>query len=73
MKHVLLFLFLLIGTLQTNEVEYVYICTGTYAYTYHKTDKCEGLDRCSREIKKVTKDEAVDKYKRKPCKYCYGN
>lgn len=48
------FLFLFIGTLSNNEVDSVYICTGTYAYSYHKTDKCEGLNLCSKEIKKVS-------------------
>lgn len=72
MKYVLLFLFLFIGTLSNNEVDNVYICTGTYAYSYHKTDKCEGLNLCSKEIKKVSKNEAVNKYNIKPCRYCYG-
>lgn len=69
----MLFLFLLIGTATNTNTEYVYICTGGYSKCYHKSDNCEGLVYCSKEIKKVTKEDAVNKYNRKPCKYCYGN
>jgi hypothetical protein len=71
MKHLLLFLFLIVGV-TTSTDNYVYICTGSYSKCYHKTDKCEGLEYCSKEIKKVTKEDAVNKYNRKPCKYCYS-
>ena len=60
--------FFLIGTPSSDS--YVYICTGPKSECYHKTDKCHGLNKCSGEIKKVTKDEAV-KMKRRECKICY--
>lgn len=67
------FLFLMVGTISTNNAtdEYVFVCTGNYSKCYHKTDKCEGLVYCSKEIKKVTIQQAKE-MNRKPCKYCYG-
>jgi hypothetical protein len=53
------------------KAEYVYICNSTTAYAYHSIKDCSGLNRCTHEILKITKDEAVDKYGRKPCKVCY--
>ena len=70
MKHLLLFLFLIVGT-TTSTDNYVYICTGSYSKCYHKTDKCEGLEYCSKEIKKISMQEAKE-MNRKPCKYCYS-
>ena len=49
---------------------YVYICTGPQSTKYHKTNTCRGLDRCSKEVVKVTLDKAKD-MKRTPCGYCY--
>lgn len=70
MKHLLLFLFLIVGTTIPTD-NYVYICTGSYSKCYHKTDKCEGLEYCSKDIKKITIEQAKQ-MNRKPCKYCYG-
>ncbi len=71
MKPMLLFLFLLIGTVTTDNNNYVYICTGSYSKCYHKTDKCDGLIYCGGDIKKITIQQAKE-MNRKPCKYCYG-
>lgn len=79
MKHLLLFLFLIVGATtsalkSTGDIStdnYVYICTGSYSKCYHKTDKCEGLEYCSKDIKKITIEQAKQ-MNRKPCKYCYG-
>ncbi|HLZ87140.1 MAG TPA: hypothetical protein VKQ52_07870 [Puia sp.] len=49
---------------------YVYICNSSGAYAYHSTKSCRGLNRCSHEILKVTLSEAVNTYRRKPCKIC---
>jgi len=49
----------------------VWICTGEYAYAYHKNKNCRGLNRCSCEIKKVTLKEAKKRERSKPCKICY--
>lgn len=55
---------------QAPQTNYVYICTGPSATTYHKTDECKGLNKCSREIKMVSIDKAK-KMGRRPCKFCY--
>ena len=76
MKRLLLLsLFLLFGQLSAvpepmPKPEYVYICTGPKSKCYHKTKNCQGLDRCSKEVIKVTKAYAVSK-DRTPCKWCY--
>ena len=48
----------------------VYICTGRTAKRYHKAENCQGLNRCSGEVRKVTIDEAR-RYGRTPCRYCH--
>lgn len=53
-----------------DAVEYVYICTGPYASTYHSHDDCKGLNKCSARVKKVTLEEA-EKMGRRPCRICY--
>ena len=68
MKFILLFALLFISP--KNEM-YVYICMGPNAKCYHKSKKCEGIRSCSKVIKKVTLDDAIDKYERRPCGYCY--
>ena len=50
---------------------YVYICTGPQSECYHKNTFCRAFKKCSGDIKKVTLDQAKDKYKRRPCGYCY--
>lgn len=50
----------------------VYICTGSSSKCYHKTDKCKGISRCSKEILEVKKSYA-DSIGRKACKMCYKN
>lgn len=53
-----------------TEAQTVYICTGKSATTYHKTNKCRGLSRCSGDIKQVTIDKAKS-MNRRACKICY--
>ena len=78
MKHILLISFLLCSNaihiynyespreqLQTE----VYICvTGE---VYHSTRNCRGLNSAKHKVIKVSKEEAIKKYKRRPCKICY--
>ena len=49
---------------------YVYICNSNTAYAYHSTKSCRGLNRCSHDILKVSLSEAVNTYRRRPCKIC---
>ena len=68
MKHFListLFLFL-----PVQQATYVFICTGPKSECYHKYRECKGLGRCSREIKKITLQEAKEIYHRRPCSKC---
>lgn len=47
-----------------------YICTGPQSIAYHKTEDCRGLSSCSRDVIKVTVEEAEDAGRRK-CRWCY--
>jgi hypothetical protein len=49
----------------------VYICDSETATVYHKTKDCEGLQKCTHEIKLVTRSEAKNTYNRRACKICY--
>ncbi len=47
----------------------VYLCvTGE---VYHSTRSCRGLNKATHKIIAVSKQDAVNKYKRRPCKICY--
>ena len=48
----------------------VYVCTGSTASTYHKSNRCSGLNRCSGEIVPVSLSKAKQ-MGRRPCKKCY--
>lgn len=52
------------------KAEYVYICYSKTAKVYHSTSYCSGLNRCTHEIKKITKQGAID-LGRRSCKICY--
>ena len=54
----------------TNSEPIVYICTGSKAYTYHKTNRCRGLNRCSGNVVAVSLSKA-QQMDRRPCKLCY--
>lgn len=58
-----------LSKVQSSET-YVYICTGAYSKKYHKTSSCKGLENCSKSIKKVTENSAIEKGRTK-CKICY--
>jgi hypothetical protein len=49
----------------------VYICSSPKAYAFHKSKTCSGLNRCSYEVKEITKSDATTKLKRSACKICY--
>ena len=53
-----------------EQTTYVYVCTGPSSKRYHRTPNCSGLNRCSREIKKITLQEA-EKKGRTACKKCF--
>ncbi len=49
----------------------VYLCMGETSECYHKNKTCKGLINCSKEIISVKLDEAISKYNRRPCGFCY--
>ena len=76
MKVLLLTLMMLVGNVtidnpgnHTNET-YVFICTGPKSEKYHRTKDCNGLNRCSASIEKVTLGKAKE-LGRGPCGICY--
>lgn len=48
----------------------IYVCGGSSAYAYHRSDGCAGLNRCSHGVSAVTVAEAQN-MGRRPCKKCY--
>lgn len=53
----------------SHQSKTVYVCTVTYAKSYHAKKNCRGLGNCKGEIKSVTKEKAEEDG-RKPCKIC---
>lgn len=47
----------------------VYICKGPGSKRYHLDKECRGLSNCSTDTYKVTKEEAINTYKRTLCKW----
>ncbi len=71
MKRLLIFGLLLVGSISSAQAPAkVYICTGQYATSYHKTSDCKGLGNCKADIKSITMQEA-QRLNRKPCRICY--
>ncbi|MDB5122349.1 MAG: hypothetical protein JWP94_478 [Mucilaginibacter sp.] len=50
-------------------VDPVYICISNTAHKYHNDRDCRGLAKCTHQIRKVSKDQAI-KMGYKPCKIC---
>ena len=59
-----------VAKLKTPTV-YVYICNSEGSVAYHSTTNCKGLNKCTHEVLTVSESDAVNKYKRRPCKLCY--
>ena len=55
--------------LSDKEPTKVYICTGKYSHSYHRSKTCNGLNNCSGEIKKISLEDAERAYDK--CKICY--
>ncbi len=68
MKVILLIAGLLLSAVG-DESTNVYICLSVNAEVYHYNRNCQGLKRCTHEVKTVTKTEAINKYKRRLCGY----
>jgi hypothetical protein len=48
----------------------VYICVSKTGHKYHGNNDCRGLRRCTHEIRKVTKGQAI-KMGYSACNICY--
>jgi len=57
-----------------NEQQYqvVYICTGLYAYAYHSRQDCPGLGNCKGQIQYTLESTAVNSFGRVPCCKCWS-
>ena len=49
----------------------VYICLGKYSHAYHRNNFCKGLRNCKAKVIYVSLNDAINKYGRKACGYCY--
>ena len=52
-----------------NGEDIVFICTGRLSKAYHTYEDCYGLNRCSGELRKITKSEAKT-LRRHFCTFC---
>lgn len=48
----------------------VYVCMSGSAYAYH-SGYCSGLKRCTHEVRKLKKKDALDRGFSKACSFCY--
>src|SRR5674476_5200 len=60
------------GLTEANSQQ-VFICTGQYAYAYHSSATCPGLNNCKGEIKSTDEYSALNSYGRRPCCRCWTN
>ena len=65
----ILFLLILTASPAMAGRDSVYVSTSPNAYAYHRTLKCEGLQRTTRKIIKIPRQQA--ERSRRPCHYCY--
>jgi hypothetical protein len=73
MKNILAGILLLtaITAFAPQPLQYVYIDNDPKETLYHQDKKCKELDKKGHhKIIKVTLDDALNKYKRKPCPLC---
>lgn len=50
----------------------VYVCVSPTSIAYHKSKNgCKGIQACTHQIIKVSKADAINKYKYRACKICY--
>ncbi len=66
----LLLLALLLAPPHPKPKPAAYVCQGSNSYAYHASTKCEGLDYCTRDVKKMTEAQA-QKLGRRPCRRCH--
>ena len=70
-KHISAFTILLVSAMAYSSnmaTMYVYVCNGPSSKAYHYSPNCKGLQKCSKQVIKVTLEEAKEKG-RKLCGY----
>jgi hypothetical protein len=53
-----------------SEAQSYFICVSASAEVYHDTRDCSGLKKCTHDIAEVSKEDAEQKFVRRPCKVC---
>ena len=51
----------------------VYICGGQFAYAYHSSQSCTGLNNCRADVSYLSRSRAINEYDRRPCCICWSN
>ena len=46
------------------------VCMSKTSYAYHRSDRCQGLNRCSHEVKAMSAADA-QKLGKRACQKCY--
>jgi len=49
----------------------VYVCLSRSAVAYHNSSSCRGLNRCTHQIKSMSRSLAIKNYGLRACKICY--
>ncbi len=49
----------------------VYVCYSATSVAYHSNQNCKGLSRCTHKIIAVSENDAIKKYQKRMCKWCY--
>jgi len=56
----------------SRQAEMVYVCVSPTSIAYHKSkDGCKGIQACTHQIIKISKADAINKYKYRACKICF--
>lgn len=51
----------------------VWLCMGKYSKVYHASANCRGLRNCKGKLVKVSLEDAINKYSRRPCGFAKNN
>jgi len=70
MKTLILFLLLAFAKPQVK-TDSVWIYTGRYSHAYHNTTMFKGSRNCKGQEIRVSRYDAINKYHRTACHYCY--
>jgi hypothetical protein len=63
-------LFIMVCTSSTHQTTTVWICVSPAAVAYHIDKECQGLAKCTHPVISVSKQDAINKYGRRACRFC---